>query len=85
MIGNQLDLSPAHHIELDDDGNPNANELNLADKKVRLQILASKLVAKAELISENAARGLYPTDRPCRYVIKFKSSTRKVGRPSKAR
>ena len=81
MIGNQLDLSPAHHIELDDDGNPNANELNLAEKKVRLQILASKLVAKAELISENAARGLYPTDTPCRYAIKFESATRKVGRP----
>jgi hypothetical protein len=85
MIGNQLDLSPAHHIELDDDGNPNANELNLAEKKVRLQILASKLVAKAELIAENAARGLYPTDTPCRYAIKFESATRKVGRPSKAR
>ena len=85
MIGNQLDLSPAHHIELDDDGNPHANELNLAEKKIRLQILASKLVAKAELISENAARGLYPTDTPCRYAIKFESATRKVGRPSKAR
>ena len=85
MIGNQLDLSPAHHIELDDDGNPKSNELNLAEKKVRLQILASKLVAKAELISENAARGLYPTDTPCRYAIKFESATRKVGRPSKAR
>jgi hypothetical protein len=85
LIGNQLALSPAHRIELDDEGNPNANELNLAEKKVRLQILASKLVAKAELISENAARGLYPTDAPCRYAIKFKSATRKVGRPSKAK
>ena len=85
LIGNQLDLSPAHHIKLDDEGNPNANELNLAEKKIRLQILASKLVAKAELIAENAARGLYPTDAACRYAIKFKSATRKVGRPSKAR
>jgi hypothetical protein len=85
MIGNQLDLSPAHHIKLDDEGNPNANELNLSEKKIRLQILASKLVAKAELIAENAARGLYPTDTPCRYAIKFESATRKVGRPSKAR
>ena len=85
LIGNQLALSPAHHIELDDEGNPNANELNLAEKKIRLQILASKLVAKAELIAENAARGLYPTDAACRYAIKFESATRKVGRPSKAR
>jgi hypothetical protein len=85
IIGNQLDLSPAHHIKLDDEGNPDANELNLAEKKIRLQILASKLVAKAELIAENAARGLYPTDAPCRHAIKFESATRKVGRPSKAR
>ena len=85
LIGNQLELSPAHHIELDEHGNPNTNELNLSEKKVRLQILASKLVAKAELIAENAARGLYPTDAPCRHAIKFKSATRKVGRPSKAR
>lgn len=85
LIGNQLVLSPAHHIELDDEGNPNANELNIAEKKVRLQILASKLVAKAELISENAARGLYPTDAPCKYAVRFESKTRKVGRPRKAR
>jgi hypothetical protein len=85
LIGNQLELSPAHHIKLDDEGNPDPGELNLADKKIRLQILASKLVAKAELIAENAARGLYPTDAPCGHAIKFKSATRKVGRPSKAR
>ena len=85
LIGNQLELSPAHHIELDEQGNPNANELNLAEKKVRLQILASKLVAKADLIAENAARGLYPTDAPNRYAIKFESATRKVGRPSKTK
>jgi hypothetical protein len=85
LIGNRLELSPAHHIQLDDEGNPNTNEFNLAEKKIRLQILASKLVAKAELIAENAARGFYPTDTPCRYAIKFESATRKVGRPSKAR
>ena len=85
MIGNQLDLSPAHHIELDEEGLPQANELNLAEKKVRLGILASKLIAKAELIAENAARGLYPTDAPCRHAIKFASTSRKVGRPSKAK
>lgn len=85
LIGNQLSLSPAHHIELDDRGNPYTNELNVSEKKVRLQILASKLVAKAELIAENAARGLFPTDTPCMHAIKFTSATRKVGRPSKTR
>ncbi|QWD83147.1 hypothetical protein ICU98_06850 [Polynucleobacter sp. MWH-P3-07-1] len=85
LIGTRLELSPAHHIKLDDKGNPDPGELNLADKKIRLQILASKLVAKAELIAENAARGLYPTDAPCRYAMKFKSATRKVGRPSKSK
>jgi len=84
-IGNTLNLSPAHHIQLDKDGHPKSNELNLAEKKIRLQILASKLVAKAELIAENAARGLYPTDAPCRHAIKFESKTRKVGRPSKTK
>ena len=85
VIGNTLDLSPAHHIDLDEDGNPKVNELNFSEKKVRLQILASKLIAKAELIAENAARGLYPTDAPCKYALKFSSETRKVGRPSKSK
>jgi len=84
-IGNYLNLSPAHHIELDEDGHPKSDELNLAEKKVRLGILASKLINKAELIAENAARGLYLTDAPCRHAIKFESKTRKVGRPSKSR
>lgn len=84
-IGNYLELSPAHVIEFDENGKISEGELNLADKKIRLQILASKLVAKSELIAENAARGLYPTDAPCKYAIRFKSATRKVGRPSKAR
>jgi hypothetical protein len=84
-IGNTLNLSPAHHIQLDGDGHPKSNELNLAEKKVRLGILASKLINKAELIAENAARGLYPTDAPCRHAMKFESKTRKVGRPSKTK
>ena len=84
-IGNTLNLSPAHHIQLDEDGHPKSNELNLAEKKVRLGILASKLINKAELIAENAARGLYPTDAPCRHAMKFESKTRKVGRPSKTK
>ena len=81
-IGNYLELSPAHVIELDEDGNLSADELNLAEKKIRLGIMASKLINKAELIAENAARGLYPTDAPCRYAIKFESKTRKAGRPA---
>ena len=85
LIGNTLALSPAHVIKLDKKGNPLANESNLAEKKMRLQVLASKLIAKAELIAENAARGLYPTDAPCKYAMKFESKTRKVGRPSKAK
>jgi hypothetical protein len=85
VIGNQLKLSPAHYIQLDQEGSPKANELNLAEKKVRLGILASKLINKAELIAENSARGQFPTDAPCRHAIKFESKTRKVGRPSKAR
>ncbi|AWW50219.1 hypothetical protein POPA111323_09540 [Polynucleobacter paneuropaeus] len=85
LIGNQLALSPAHHIELDDEGNPIKDELSLSEKKVRLGILASKLINKAELIAENAARGLFPTDTPCRHAIKFESTTRKAGRPAKTK
>jgi len=85
MIGNQLGLSPAHHIELDNKGSPSGIESNLSEKKARLGILASKLISKAELIAENAARGLYPTDAPCRYGLKFESNTRKAGRPSKSK
>ena len=85
MIGNKLELSPAHVIQFNEDGNLSADELNVSDKKIRLQIMASKLIAKAELIAENAARGLYPTDAPCKYALKFISDTRKVGRPSKSK
>jgi hypothetical protein len=85
MIGNELELSPAHRIQCNQDGKLSANELNVSDKKIRLQIMASKLIAKAELIAENAARGLYPTDAPCKYALKFTSEKRKVGRPSKSK
>jgi len=85
LIGNQLNLSSEHYIQLDDERNPKGGEINLAEKKIRLQILASKLVSKAELIAENAARGLFPTDAPCRHAIKFQSKKRKVGRPSKTK
>ncbi|KXW55378.1 hypothetical protein [Ferrovum sp. PN-J185] len=84
-IGNELGLSPAHAIQIDKNGKPISNELNLPEKKMRLQVLASKLIAKAELIAENAARGRFPTDAPCTFAIKFESKTRKVGRPSKVK
>jgi len=85
VIGNNLVLSPANHIKFDEDGNLSPDELNLADKKIRLQIFASKLIAKAEIIAENAARGLYPTDAPCKYALKLESKTRKAGRPRKSK
>ena len=67
----------------DEDGNLLTEQINVPAMKIRLQIYASKLVTKAENIAENAARGLYPTDAPCKYALKFESSKRKVGRPSK--
>lgn len=83
VIANQLDLAPAYQIELDERGIPDHSDLNIADKKIRLQIMASKLIAKAELIAENAARGIYPSDAPCKYALKLGSATRKAGRPAK--
>ena len=83
VIGNSLNLSPAHTIVMDVKNNAAPQEPNLSERKTRLGVLASKLIAKATLIAENAARGLYPTDTPCKYAIKFESATRKVGRPRK--
>lgn len=85
MIGNKLKLSAAHTMTLDSGGNPRSTELNTAEKKIRLQVLASKLITKAELIAENAARGLYPTDAPCKFALKHRLSTRKAGRPIKSK
>ena len=85
MIGNQLNLSPAHKILLDKKKIPIPEELNASEKRIRLGVLASKLIAKAELIAENAARGLYPTDAPCKYALRLESNTRKAGRPSKSK
>lgn len=85
VIANQLNLAPAYQIELDERGIPDHSDLNIADKKIRLQIMASKLIAKAELIAENAARGIYPSDAPCKYAIKLSSTSRKAGRPAKSK
>ena len=84
-IANQLGLAPAYQIEIDKHGNPNQNDLNISEKKIRLQIMASKLIAKAELIAENAARGVYPSDTPCKHALKFSPVTRKPGRPRKSK
>lgn len=71
-IGYTLGLSTMHCRDID-------NEENILDSKVRLQIMASKLIRKAENIAENAARGRFPTDKP----LKAASNriARKVGRP----
>lgn len=72
-IGYKLELSPSHCQNLE-------RGTDILESKVRLQILASKLIHKAELISENAARGIFPSDKP----LKTGASrvARKVGRPT---
>jgi hypothetical protein len=55
---------------------------DVASNKAYLQIMASKLVRKAELIAENAARGRYPSDKSFPEAILI-SNQRKVGRPAK--
>lgn len=52
---------------------------NLKESKDRLQIYASKLVRKAELIGENAARGKFPSDKPLSLLRP--RVARKAGRP----
>lgn len=71
-IGCKLDLSPV------DAKNVKSGE-NLKESKDRLQIYASKLIHKAELIADNAARGLFPTDKPL--STGTTRVNRKVGRP----
>lgn len=71
-IGHKLQLSTVHCQYID-------NGTDILESKVRLQIMASKLIRKAEIIAENAARGIFPSDKP------LKTSTarvaRKAGRP----
>ena len=50
--------------------------------KSYLQIMASKLIHKAELIAENAARGRFPSDKSFPEAV-LVSNQRKVGRPKK--
>jgi hypothetical protein len=55
---------------------------DVASNKAYLQIMASKLIHKAELIAENAARGRFPSDKAFTEAV-LVSSQRKVGRPRK--
>jgi hypothetical protein len=74
-IGYQLGLSEASSRDID-------HGKDVATNKAYLQIMASKLIHKAELIAENAARGRFPSDKsfPGAMLV---SNLRKVGRPSK--
>jgi hypothetical protein len=74
-IGYQLKLSPSDVSSID-----KGEDVSAA--KAYLQILASKLIHKAELIAENAARGRFPSDKSFPEAILI-SNQRKVGRPGK--
>ena len=71
-IGYKLKLSASSCKDIDQN-----NEV--AEAKRYLQILASKLIHKAENIAENAARGVFPCDKPLKTGIP--RAARKVGRP----
>jgi hypothetical protein len=74
-IGYQLGLSEASSLEI-------VNGKDIAINKAYLQIMASKLIHKAELIAENAARGRFPSDKAFPEAM-LVSNQRKVGRPKK--
>ena len=74
-IGYQLGLSEVSSRDIDD-----GKDLSVA--KSYLQTLASKLIHKAELIAENAARGRFPSDKAFTEAV-LVSNQRKVGRPRK--
>jgi hypothetical protein len=75
-IGNELRLIPAQSfIEKDTD----KIEINLADRKEILSIAASRLIKTAALVAENAARGLFPSDKPIKEAI-TEPYRRKAGR-----
>lgn len=78
-IGNILQLSLINLI--DESKITNRNEWRYAERKLRLAAAASKLVRKAVLISENAARGRFPCDDPLPYAFSV-GYTRPAGRPA---
>jgi hypothetical protein len=76
-IGNELRLIPAQSfIEKDTD----KIEIDLADRKEILSIAASRLIKTAALVAENAARGVFPSDKIFSEAITAPYS-RKAGRP----
>ncbi len=76
-IGNELRLIPAQSfIEKDVD----MIEIDLADRKEILSIAASRLIKTAVLVAENAARGVFPSDKSLSEAITTPYS-RKAGRP----
>jgi len=77
-IGNELRLIPAQSfIEKDAD---KILEDELSDRKEILSISASRLIKTATLIAENAARGVFPSDKRLSEAITTPYS-RKPGRP----
>jgi len=79
-IGNELRLIPAQSfIEKDVD----EIEIDLADRKEILGIAASRLIKTAALIAENAARGIFPSNKNLKTAITT-SYKRRAGRPHKA-
>jgi hypothetical protein len=76
-IGNELRLIPAQSfIEKGAD----KIEIDLADKKEILSIAASRLIRTAALVAENAARGVFPSDKPLKDGL-MKTYQRRAGRP----
>jgi hypothetical protein len=77
-IGNELRLIPAQSfIEKEAD----KIEIDLSDRKEILSIAASRLIKTAALVAENAARGLFPSDKPIKEAI-TEPYKRKAGRPA---
>ena len=77
-IGNELRLIPAQSfIEKDAD----KIEIDLADRKEILSIAASRLIKTAVLVAENAARGVFPSDKSLSKAITTPYK-RKAGRPT---
>jgi hypothetical protein len=74
-IGYKFKLSPSDVSAIDIGEDVSA-------AKSYLQIMASKLIHKAELIAENAARGRFPCDKSFPEAV-LVSNQRKVGRPKK--
>ena len=76
QIGYRLGLSPDSCADIDLNKDVGYN-------KQYLSIAASKLIHKAENIAENAARGIFPSDKPLKAGIA--RVARKVGRPRKVK